>query len=384
MRKSNARRPDGRLKSSVYIGDGKYKYIYAKTQKELDKKILEVKNALGKGIDVTAESDTFGEWAFKWLGIKETEVSWKRYTAYKGNIDKFEPLFGRSLSRLRPVDFQMILNDLHKKEGLSVATLSNCRCAARQVYALAIANRVTDFDPLSAVHLPKEPAAPKRRALTAEERQWIIDTPHRAQTAAMLMMFAGLRRGEMIALTWNDVDLSAKTISIRRTAEQTAGGMIVKEGAKSESGVRVIDIPDILVDHLKKEERTCSFVVHTVKNKMLTETGWKRLWNSYLAELNFKYGDFPENYKKPNSRFAPEKIPFVIPRFTAHWLRHTYITLLYLSGVDVMTAKELAGHSEISTTLEIYTHLDREYKRNQLNKLNEYIRQDRSSDLECS
>lgn len=373
MRKSNTRRADGRLCSRVYLGDGKYKYIYARTQKELDRKTNEVKNALGKGIDVTAESDTLGEWAEQWLRLKQLEVSWKRYTAYKGNIDKLEPLFDRSLSKLRPVDFQMLFNNLHK-EGLSVATLSNCRCAARQVYALAIANRVTDFDPLSAVHLPKEPAAPKRRALTAEERQWIIDTPHRAQTAAMLMTFAGLRRGEMIALTWADVDLAAKTISVRRTAEQTSGGMVIKEGAKSESGVRVIDIPDILVEHLSREEAVCDFVVHTVKNTMLTETGWKRLWNSYLAELNFKYGDFPENYKKPKSRFAPEKIPFVIPRFTAHWLRHTYITLLYLSGVDVMTAKELAGHSEISTTLEIYTHLDHEYKRNQLDKLNEYIR----------
>ena len=374
MRKSNARRADGRLCSRVYLGDGKYKYIYAKTQKELDSKVNEVRAALGRGIDITAESDTFGEWAQQWLEIKRFEVSWKRYTAYRGNIDKLLPLYERSVAKLRPVDFQLLFNALHR-EGLSVVTLGNIRCAARQVYDLAIANRVTDFNPLSAVHLPKEPAAPKRRALTAEERQWIIDTPHRAQTAAMLMTFAGLRRGEMIALTWDDVDLGAKTISIRRTAEQTAGGMVIKDGAKSESGVRVIDIPDILADYLSKEEHTCEYVAHTAKNTMLTETGWKRLWDSYLAELNFRYGDFPEGYKKPKSRFAPKKIPFVIPRFTAHWLRHTYITLLYLSGVDVMTAKELAGHSDIKTTLEIYTHLDREYKRNQLNKLNDFLQQ---------
>ena len=63
----------------------------------------------------------------------------------------------------------------------------------------------------------------------------------------------------------------------------------------------------------------------------------------------------------------------MIPRITPHWLRHTYITMLYQAGVDVLTAKEQAGHSDISTTLEIYTHLDKTYKRHQMDKLDEYI-----------
>lgn len=80
-----------------------------------------------------------------------------------------------------------------------------------------------------------------------------------------------------------------------------------------------------------------------------------RLLESYLNELNFKYGDFGKilNFKKPKSRFAPVSIPFVIPRFTAHWLRHTYITMLYFAGVDVLTAKEQAGHSDINTTIPV-------------------------------
>lgn len=63
----------------------------------------------------------------------------------------------------------------------------------------------------------------------------------------------------------------------------------------------------------------------------------------------------------------------VIPAITAHWLRHTYITMLYLAGVDVMTAKEQAGHADIKTTMQIYTHLDSEYKSVQICKLDEYL-----------
>ena len=92
-------------------------------------------------------------------------------------------------------------------------------------------------------------------------------------------------------------------------------------------------------------------------------------------ELNLKFGDFSNllDFQKPTSKFAPKKIPMVIPPITAHWLRHTYITMLYLAGVDVMTAKEQAGHADIKTTMQIYTHLDSKYKNNQIDKLDEYL-----------
>ena len=117
---------------------------------------------------------------------------------------------------------------------------------------------------------------------------------------------------------------------------------------------------------------------------IMSDSAWKRLWNSYLSELNFRYGDFsrvlvPDEYgnmqafQKPKSRFAPVKIPMVIEPFTAHYLRHTYITMLYFAGVDVLTAKEQAGHSDVNTTLAIYTHLDKQHKVHQISKLNEYI-----------
>jgi integrase len=109
------------------------------------------------------------------------------------------------------------------------------------------------------------------------------------------------------------------------------------------------------------------------------------MWESYLAELNFQYGDFSscmvtgrngklEKFVKPKSRFAPVKIPFVIPNITPHWLRHTFITNMYLAGIDILTAKEQAGHADINTTMEIYTHLDSQHKVKQIDKLNEFFK----------
>ena len=76
---------------------------------------------------------------------------------------------------------------------------------------------------------------------------------------------------------------------------------------------------------------------------------------------------------RPGTRFDPENIPFMIPRITAHWLRHTFITNMYLAGVDVLTAKQQAGHSDIKVTMDIYTHLDSEHQNRSMEKLNDYL-----------
>ena len=191
----------------------------------------------------------------------------------------------------------------------------------------------------------------------------------------------------MIPLLWSDIDLSAKTISVNKSVEMINGKSVLKESTKTAAGMRVVYIPQVLADFLASEPHNNSLLVcPDASGRMMSESAYKRLWDSYLAELNFKFGDFSgvlvpneqsgtmEQYHKPKSRFAPQKIPFVIPRITAHMLRHTFITLMYIAGVDLLTAKEQAGHADVQTTMEIYTHLDSIYKVKQIEKLDEYIR----------
>lgn len=378
-RVKNSKRPDGRLQSKVYLGvvDGKakYKYVYAATQKELNAKINEVKLQLGKGIDVSAQRDTFGEWAQRWLKLKKIEISDKKYKTYEAKEKYIDHLYNIPISKIRTQDIQdVIIDNTH----LAEYTLKQIKGMCSQIIQLAIDNRVLDYNPANAVKIPKgvQCEEKQRRALTPEEQQWIVDTPHRAQTAAMIMMYAGLRRGELIPLLWTDIDLDVGTISVNKSVESVDGKLQLKSGAKSAAGERTVYIPKKLINYLKNVDRKNNLLVcSSAKGTMMSENSWKRLWNSYLNELNFKYGDFDKllDFKKPKSRFAPTKIPFVIPQFTAHWLRHTYITMLYFAGVDVITAKEQAGHSDINTTLSIYTHLDKQYKVRQINKLNDYL-----------
>ncbi|HBM76089.1 MAG TPA: site-specific integrase [Clostridiaceae bacterium] len=391
-KKQNSRRKDGRIPVQVYLGriDGKrrYKTVYGRTQKEADEKALQIKIALKKGIDVMAEQDTFGQWAEKWLKLKSSSVSASQYGTYKSAIDHLDvSLKNVPLSKIRACDIQEVISDLAEYNGNSGRpaarrTLLLIRSAASQVFGLAVDNRIVEYNPADAVKIPAGAPQGHRRALTDKEQQWIIDTPHRAQRPAMIMMYAGLRRGELIPLTWGDIDLCSGTISVNKSVEMIGAKAHLKNTAKTPCSIRVIDIPQRLVNFLKSQKaadaKGSDLVCTAANGKMLTKTSWRTMWNSYLAALNVKYGDFTDYCKAtkkkwPTSVYNPGKLPMMIPRFTAHWLRHTFATLLYMAGVDVLTAKEQLGHSDIKTTLGIYTHLDKKFKRKSMNKLNKYL-----------
>ena len=116
----------------------------------------------------------------------------------------------------------------------------------------------------------------------------------------------------------------------------------------------------------------------------MSESAYRKMWSSYQAELNYKYGNFDgqiqldsktgkiKKFVKPDSKYDPKGIPMVIPNITAHMLRHTFITNMYLAGVDALTACEQAGHEDVQTTLNIYTHLDGIYKKKEISKLNDF------------
>jgi integrase len=390
-KKQNTRRKDGLIAVQVYLGmdenkKRKYKTVYGSTQKEANAKAEQIKLSLRKGIDVSSEKDTFKEWGERLLKIKKSEVSHGRYCTYCHEFEKLSPLFLCEISKIRTSDIQGVILDLSESnpntnKPTAKKTLIDIKCLASQIFKLAIENRVLDYNPALAVKIPNIHSEDKRRALTAEEQKWIVETPHRAQTAAMIMMYAGLRRGELIPLTWDDIDLSKKTISVNKTVEIINNKSIEKDTAKTKLSIRTVDIPNVLVEYLKSVKKSSKYVCPSADNKMMSESSYKRMWDSYIKELNLKYGDFSHLDKQPKSKFQPGGVPIVIPKITAHWLRHTFATMLYFAGVDILTAKEQLGHSDIKTTLEIYTHLDNQFKRKSMNKLDEYLSQDKNQNM---
>ena len=371
------KRKDGRYQTKIYLGldesnKKKYKYLYASSEKELRRLESELLSKLNKGIDIVTSDDTYQQWLDRLKAVKETELTESEYDTFVARASYFSKKFGNTpLNEIGQQAVQPVINEVFKcnpttHKPSAKRTVERYLSAASAVFEYAIENRAVDFNPCRYVKIPKAAKTSERRALTTEERKWVEEMPHRAQLPAMLMMYSGLRKGEVTALLWSDIDFNNKTITVNKSFDFKQCKI---KSPKTASGVRVVSVPDKLIDFLKEQPKTSVLVVTGANGQRMTETAWKRLWESYINDLNLKYGKAVNKRNK----FDPKGNIMTIEPFTPHCLRHTFCTIMYEAGIDVLTAKEQMGHSDVKTTLSIYTHLDKIYKKKNISKLDEYL-----------
>lgn len=120
-----------------------------------------------------------------------------------------------------------------------------------------------------------------------------------------------------------------------------------------------------MYDYLRSErgKDNCIYVLHMQDGRMMSETSWRHMWTSYMKDL-----DISCNAERSNRQI----IGVQTEPFTPHQLRHTFATNCYLAGVDAQTCMEWMGHSNVETTLGIYTHISKKHKKQVVNKLDAY------------
>lgn len=345
------------------------KHLTAKSQRELNKMVTALKNEVQKGNDVYTTA-YFGDWADKWYREKKltSNISASALTVIQGTIAHLNRYFEHEqLKNINLSMFQNMINELaennpNTNKPMSNDLLKKIKSNAQSIFEYAAANNIA-YVPMffKAVTIPKKTVAQQqnnRRALTEVEQQYIIDTPHRAQLPAMIMLFSGLRRGECLALEWTDINLKDGYIDVNKSLEFGKNQSTIKQGGKTLSATRTVPIPPILVDYLinyKREQTVLSKTVClNVSGKQYTKSSWDKAWQSYLLDINLKYG-YPHDINKYNPTLKASDLPMKIEPFTPHYLRHTFATMLYLQDVDVTKAMQILGHTDIQTTVNIYT-----------------------------
>ncbi len=367
------KRSDGRYQTKIYDAEsGKYKYLYAKSVAELKKKERQLRNQIDKGIDISSADDTFSQWLERLKKVKETELTESEYQTFCFRTSYFcEKVGNLPLKSINQQLLQPYINELFSVnpatgKRTSKRTIQRYMAALSSVFEYAIENRASEFNPCKYLKVPKQAKTDERRALSPKERQWVEEFEHRAQPAAMLMMYSGLRRGEATALLWSDIDFKNKTITVNKSFDFK--NCQIKQ-PKTKAGIRIVTVPDKLINYLDSLEKNSLYVLTTAQGKMMTDTAWKRLWDSYICDLNIQYGT---SIVKRN-KFDPRGNIITISPFTPHSLRHTFCTIMYEAGIDVLTAKEQMGHNDVKTTLAIYTHLDSQHKKKNISKMDNYL-----------
>ena len=179
-----------------------------------------------------------------------------------------------------------------------------------------------------------------------------------------LLAFTGIRKGESLALVWSDVDFKNSTLNINKTLTQGMRGKKIVQPPKTRAGERIIPLD---------------------KKTLATLSKWKEQqveWYNFLnvdLKSNDKQLIFANKVNSFLSLYSPgEWLNDIIQennlkKITVHGLRHTHASLLYASGVNVKEAQKRLGHSDLATTMQIYTHISGQQERKAVDQLTNYI-----------
>ena len=338
----------------------KYKTLYGKTVAELDAKVQQFHAQKEQGF-VSDNRILVGKWLDMYVETYVTPLRKNTQSSYLGMIRKhIRPAIGS----MRMIDvkrhhLQKLLNDVAgstygpKEKPYSQKTVKEIRSLLFAVFNQAVTDDVIPRNP--AANLTVSGAEPvTRNALTKEQQRIALEAAKTARIGpiVLLMYYCGLRRGEALALTVNDVKDNKITVNKQITYPEVAGQTgrkAVLGPPKTKAGVRQVPIPKPLMPVLQE------VIEQTLKDKGLLL--FEGSDNGYVSYSSIKRGW--ESFENICNRLSDGAFGHVVE----HQLRHTYCTNLFEMGVDMLTAQKYMGHDNIETTLAIYTHLREEQEK---------------------
>ncbi len=355
----------------------KPKDLYSPTVKELDAKIKSVINELDNGITNNKECfETFiCDWLFDVHCVNVKPSSKERYEGIFRNYIKDSTISSIKLKDLTSKDIQDYYNNLIKK-GKTVNSIKSLNKLIAPCIRYAYNNNRIIKDFSRSVVLPKETENKRLNKINTvqpfnlEEQKKFIEAinGHELEMLFITALNTGLRQGELLALTWNDIDFKNNTIKINKTIKYISD--VTKEGRgtakieiqtpKSEASNRTIAIPELLTNKLKKFK--VSQKALKLKMANLYEDN-----NLVFCNMFGRYLD-SSNIRKRFKKVLSDN-DMIDKKF--HDLRHTYATRLFELGEDPKTVQSLLGHSNISITLDTYTHVLDSMKEKAASKLND-------------
>lgn len=323
-----------------------------KSSADLEKKVNEFKLSLQQGF-VESSNITFGEYSRTWFDLYKSTKELNTQRMYKTCVFKYlVPLDNIRLVDIKHSHFQAIINQNmdHPK------TCKNIKLTFSQIIKAAVRER---YLPHSAIEditmdisMPKY-QKPQKRALTALERKAMkeADLDERKRSFVSILYYCGLRRGEALALTVDDFDFNNNTVSISKVIIFNNNTPELKPYPKSDNGIRSVPLPEACVGILKPYVDKCDGYLFKGQNTaLMTETAYKRMWESIIVSMNIALGYNPQAKK--------DRIEKPIQGLTAHIFRHNYCTQLCYQIPTISTKKiaQLMGDTE-KVVLSVYSHM---------------------------
>lgn len=372
---SISRRKDGRWQAVVTIGrnkDGKLirKYFYGKTRKEvselLSEAVLSIKN---NEFIPEASNPTVNQWLRCWLDTyKKNSIKRTTFDQYANLLRRhIIPAIGdKKLVKLKTEHLQQLVNAMHEK-GLSYRTIELTSTVLHGALKQAVKNKLIRENLADNIVLPLKECKEIYLPTETEQEQVIaaLKDSHIGR-AIILACYTGLRRGEILALKWTDFNEDERTLSVNKNlsrvntyageGKKTELVVTSPKSAKSRRIVPLIDKAyDLLLMHRRLQQQYTSMVGELYDDNNII---FSSALGSYIDPTNV------------NRKLTQVTSALGIKNFGPHTLRHVFATRGLEANIPLKVMQEILGHSSVTVTGDIYTHVLKRHKNDAVEKLN--------------
>jgi integrase len=386
---------------------GKRHSVYAKTLDKLRTKEKAIFKDISDGIKIEASTITLNQIYELWKEIKRG-IKNSSFQHYSYLYDRFVAVnFGKKkITFIKKSDVKKFYNSLVDERGLSLSTIYNIHTVVHQLFNMAVDDNYIRSNPsdntLRELKRSREFVKEKKLALTSKQEEIFLTYLKNNRTYQhwypifAVMIGSGLRVAEVTGLRWKDIDLESGTIDVNH-ALVYYDHHIVKPGEKKGSYFRInttktsasnrtIPMLDFVKEAFEIEKRnqqeskikclvtvdgyTDFIFVNTVGN-VQHHIALNRVIRNIIRNCNMNIID---------SNIV-DKDSMLLPHFSCHSLRHTFATRMCEKGVNIKVIQDVMGHTDIGTTMNIYTDATNDMKKQEFMLLNEqYIKADTKTD----
>ncbi len=361
---SLGRRPNGTWSAAVSLPDGRRKFFYGKTKEDARRKLSRALHAIEVGSLADAHGITVGEFLDQWLTeVVQPNVRPWTYKGYEVHVRlHLKPGIGHiPLDKLAPLHVQQLLN-AKKSEGLSAKSIRYIRGTLRTALNQAVRWEILSRNPASLVDGPRV-GHYEIRPFTPEEARAFLAAMKgdRLESLYSVALTIGLRQGEALGLCWKEVDLKMGYLRVSKQLQRFDGETRLVE-PKTARSRRTLALPASITRSLREhrdrqlEERAAAGDRWTETDLVFTTTTGRPIDATKISK------DFHRHL---------DRAGLAQRRF--HDLRHSCATLLLVQGVSPRVVMEVLGHSQISLTMNTYTHVLPELRRQAADRMDELL-----------
>lgn len=353
---SISRRGDGRYMGRAYVtdtdGNRVRKTVYGATWDEANEKLGSLQNQERNGVPVPSRAWTLGEWLTYWLEhIVQPEREHNTYAKYESKVRLYLlPHLGKKpLVKLTPAQLRTFMAAL-KREKVGAATRFEVLRVLRNALNRAMQEELLTRNVALLVDMPKV-SKDKGAAWNAREAIAFLRSvrAHRLYAACVLVLVLGLRRSEVLGLRWQDIDFEANRFTPVKQVQREKGVGLVLKDLKTESSQAVLPLPEFCARALRERRALQELERKIAGARWVQEEGHDLIFSSEHGGMIDPTG-FSRTFDRLVKRAG-------VRRITVRLARHTCGTLLAFLKVHPKVAQAILRHSQISMTMDVYTHV---------------------------